>query len=170
MLEPQLLVINAHLAANMAAPVAEIEADGTPIAARIPIFEIRRGAAATADTAAYAIGQFSRWFWEHRPACCLVLGDRYESCARPRPRHIPGAGGPYQRGDVTLGAADDWYRHCITKIAPPHLTSPSCAEYAARECIARRRPPCSTWGLGDEEHPPDGKAAPRTALQSRALT
>ena len=73
-LEPQLLVTGAHLAAEYGGTVAEIEADGTPIAARIPILKFGAGPLATADTVAYAIGQFSRWFWEHRPACCLVLG------------------------------------------------------------------------------------------------
>ena len=51
-LEPQLLVTGAHLAAEYGGTVAEIEADGTPIAARIPILKFGAGPLATADTVA----------------------------------------------------------------------------------------------------------------------
>lgn len=150
-LEPQLLVTGAHLAAEYGGTVAEIEADGTPIAARIPILKFGAGPLATADTVAYAIGQFSRWFWEHRPACCLVLGDRYEIFAAAQAAAYTGVPVAHiSGGDVTLGAADDWYRHCITKIA--HLHFPSCAEYAARVVRMGEAPGTvfNVGGLGDE--------------------
>lgn len=43
-------------------------------------------------------------------------------------RHIPIA--HISGGDVTLGAADEYYRHCISKMAAVHF--PSCADSAAR--------------------------------------
>ncbi len=146
------LVTGAHLAAEYGNTVAEIEADGVPIAARIPILVPgESGPLATADAVEKAIHGFVRWFAERRPACVLVLGDRYEifaaaqaaAFARVPVAHISG-------GDVTLGAADDWYRHCITKIA--HLHFPSCAQ-SARRVVRMGEPPSAVFnvgGLGDE--------------------
>ncbi|WP_418665840.1 UDP-N-acetylglucosamine 2-epimerase [Allofournierella sp.] len=149
-LRVQVLVTGAHLAPEYGSTVTEIEADGVPIAARIPILKFR-GPLATADTVACAIGQFSRWFWEQRPACCLVLGDRYEIFAAAQAAAYAGVPVAHiSGGDVTLGAADDWYRHCITKIA--HLHFPSCAEYAARVVRMGEAPATvfNVGGLGDE--------------------
>ena len=71
-----LLVTGAHLSRRHGATVSEIEADGMPIAARIPIlFEEDEGPLATARAVERAIRGFSEWFAENRPACCLVLGD-----------------------------------------------------------------------------------------------
>ncbi len=150
-IEPQVLVTGAHLEQAYGNTVQEIERDGVPIAARIPILKFGQGPMATADTVAYTIGEFTRWFLEHKPAAALVLGDRYEifavaqaaAYAKVPVVHISG-------GDVTLGAADDWYRHCITKIA--HLHFPSCQEYADR-VIRMGEDPSTVFnvgGLGDE--------------------
>ena len=51
---------------------------------------------------------------------------------------------------MTLGAADDYYRHCITKMA--HLHFPSCAEYARRVIRMGEAPDTvfNVGGLGDE--------------------
>lgn len=53
-------------------------------------------------------------------------------------------------GDVTLGAADEYYRHCITKMAALHF--PSCAESAARLVRMGEAPETvfCVGGLGDE--------------------
>ena len=74
----KVLATGAHLAPEFGNTVQEIEADGVPIAARIPILKFGTGPLATADTVAYTIQQFSRWFWENKPDAVLVLGDRYE--------------------------------------------------------------------------------------------
>lgn len=150
-LAPLLVVTGAHLAPEYGGTVAEIEAGGVPIAARIPILKFGRGPLATADTVAYAIGRFSRWFAENRPACCLVLGDRYEIFAAAQAAAFAGVPVAHiSGGDVTQGAADDWYRHCITKIA--HLHFPSCGEYAARVVRMGEAPATvfNVGGLGDE--------------------
>ena len=55
--------------------VREIEADGVPIDARIPILKFGTGTAlATAKTTAYALEQFIEYFTAHRPDMVLVLG------------------------------------------------------------------------------------------------
>lgn len=63
-------------------------------------------------------------------------------------RHIPIA--HISGGDVTLGAADEYYRHCITKMAALHF--PSCAESAARLVRMGEAPETvfCVGGLGDE--------------------
>lgn len=150
-LRPQLLVTGAHLAPEYGNTVEEIEADGVPIAARIPILKFGQGPGATAQTVAYAIQAFTGWFLQNRPACALVLGDRYEILAAAQAAAFAGVPVAHiSGGDVTQGAADDWYRHCITKIS--HLHFPSCAEYA-RRVIRMGEAPSTVFnvgGLGDE--------------------
>ncbi|MEG1782870.1 MAG: UDP-N-acetylglucosamine 2-epimerase, partial [Oscillospiraceae bacterium] len=61
---------------------------------------------------------FSQVFEKEKPDLVLVLGDRYEIFAVATTAatmsvplaHISG-------GDVTTGAKDDFYRHCITKMS-----------------------------------------------------
>lgn len=147
----RLLVTGAHLAAEYGSTVEEIEGDGMPIAARIPILKFGQGPLATAQTVAYTIQQFSTWFWEHKPKAVLVLGDRYEIFAAAQAAAMTGIPIAHiSGGDVTLGAADDYYRHCITKMA--HLHFPSCQEYAQR-LVRMGEQPGRVWnvgGLGDE--------------------
>lgn len=145
------IVTGAHLSADYGNTVSEIEADGIPIAARISILTHGSGALALPDTVADAIGQFARWFGSHAPDLVLVLGDRYEIFAATQAAammqvpvaHISG-------GDLTLGAADDYYRHCITKMA--HLHFPSCAQYATRVIQLGEAPDTvhNVGGLGDQ--------------------
>ena len=173
-IEPRLVVTGAHLAPEFGDTVREIEADGMPIAARIPILKFGTGTPyATARTVAYTMEAFTEYFNAHRPDAALVLGDRYEIFAAGAAAatlgiplaHISG-------GDVTQGAADDWYRHCLTKMASLHF--PSCAEYAARLIRMGEAPDTveNVGGLGDENlrslpllSPKDLEAALGVSLQ-----
>lgn len=96
-------------------------------------------------TIARTITVFDGYFAAHRPDAVLLLGDRFEIFAvatAAAARHIPIA--HISGGDVTLGAADEYYRHCITKMAALHF--PSCAESAARLVRMAKPPkPCSAW-------------------------
>ena len=150
-LSPRLVVTGAHLSAAFGNTVGEIEADGIAIAARIEILKFGCGRLATARTVAYAIDKFSEYFTAHRPDAVLVLGDRYEIFAAGTAAalleiplaHISG-------GDVTYGAADEYFRHCLTKMASIHF--PSCETYA-RRLIAMGENPATVHnvgGLGDE--------------------
>ena len=150
-IEPLVLVTGAHLEKAYGETVSEIEKDEIPIAARIPILKFGQSTLATAETVAYTIQQFSSWFSENQPAAVLVLGDRYEIFAAAQAAaytHVPVI--HISGGDVTLGAADDWYRHCITKIA--HLHFPSCRDYANRVIRMGESPDTvfNVGGLGDE--------------------
>lgn len=150
-LQLQLVVTGAHLCARFGNTVQEIEADGLPIAARLPIFEEENPNEPVALTIARTITVFDGYFAAHRPDAVLLLGDRFEIFAvatAAAARHIPIA--HISGGDVTLGAADEYYRHCITKMAALHF--PSCAESAARLVRMGEAPETvfCVGGLGDE--------------------
>ena len=197
-LELELLVTGAHLCPRLGATVSEIEADGFPIAARLPIFS-DDAAEPVALTIARTLTVFDGWFAVHRPDLVLLLGDRFEIfavAAAAAARHIPIA--HISGGDVTLGAADEYYRHCITKMAAAHF--PSCAD-SARRLVRMGEDPARVFcvgGLGDENirtlpkmtrqelckstgfalmqpfalvtfHPETGANAPDPALQVQAL-
>ena len=146
----QLVVTGAHLCPRLGETVREIEQDGLPIAARLPIFTAD-AAEPVAQTIARTIAVFDGYFAIHRPDAVLLLGDRFEifavACAAAA-RHIPIA--HISGGDVTLGAADEYYRHCISKMAAVHF--PSCADSAAR-LVRMGEAPGTVFcvgGLGDE--------------------
>ena len=150
-LELELVVTGAHLSEKYGGTVAEIEADGMPIAARIPILNHPSTDLGTCLTIGDAVGRFAEQFSASRPDCVLVLGDRYEIFAaataaavlRIPLAHISG-------GDVTAGAADEFFRHSITKMASVHF--PSCSQYAARIIRMGEEPQrvFNVGGLGDE--------------------
>ena len=104
----QLVVTGAHLCPRLGETVREIEQDGLPIAARLPIFTAD-AAEPVAQTIARTIAVFDGYFAAHRPDAVLLLGDRFEifavACAAAA-RHIPIA--HISGGDVTLGAADEY--------------------------------------------------------------
>ncbi|MEG2191864.1 MAG: UDP-N-acetylglucosamine 2-epimerase [Oscillospiraceae bacterium] len=94
---------------------------------------------------------FSQVFEKEKPDLVLVLGDRYEIFAVATTAatmsvplaHISG-------GDVTTGAKDDFYRHCITKMSNLHF--PSCVESRKRVIQLGENPDTvfNVGGLGDE--------------------
>lgn len=150
-LELRLVVTGAHLCGRLGRTVAEIEADGLPIAARLPILDESCPDEPVARTIARTIAVFDDEFTAHRPDAVLLLGDRFEIFAvavAAAARHIPIA--HISGGDVTLGAADESYRHCITKMAAVHF--PSCADSAARLLRMGEAPDTvfCVGGLGDE--------------------
>ena len=194
----QLAVTGAHLCARLGSTVREIEADGVPIAARLPVF-LEEDGEPVARTIARTLTVFDEYFAAHRPDAVLLLGDRFEIfavAAAAAARHIPIA--HISGGDVTLGAADEYYRHCITKMAAVHF--PSCAD-SARRLVRMGEDPARVFcvgGLGDENirtlpkmtrqelctstgfdlmqpfalvtfHPETGAGAPDPAVQSAAL-
>ena len=146
----RLLVTGAHLCPRLGQTVQEIEQDGVPIAARLPIFP-EDETEPVGRTIARTIEVFDAYFAAHRPDAVLLLGDRFEIFAvavAAAARHIPIA--HISGGDVTLGAADEYYRHCITKMAALHF--PSCVDSAARLLRMGEEPHrvFNVGGLGDE--------------------
>ena len=150
-LELRLMVTGAHLCSRLGNTVSEIEADGLPIAERLVIFSEQNPDEPVGQTIARTIEVFDASFARSRPDAVLLLGDRFEIFAvavAASARHIPIA--HISGGDVTLGAADEFYRHCISKMAALHF--PSCADSAAR-LIRMGEAPSTVFnvgGLGDE--------------------
>ena len=71
-LQLQLVVTGAHLCARFGNTVQEIEADGLPIAARLPIFEENNPNEPVALTIARTITVFDGYFAAHRPDAVLL--------------------------------------------------------------------------------------------------
>lgn len=120
-----LLVTGTHLSESQGMTVREIEAEGFPIAARIPILAAGEDTPeTTSKTMANAMLGFSSYFAAQRPDCLFLLGDRYETAAvafAALNEQIPMV--HLHGGERTDGATDDVFRHCITKCAALHFTS-----------------------------------------------
>jgi GDP/UDP-N,N'-diacetylbacillosamine 2-epimerase (hydrolysing) len=74
---------------------------------------------------------FAEYFEENEFDLLIVLGDRYEIaavCIAAFNRHIPIA--HLHGGELTEGAIDNEYRHCITKMSSLHFVS--CEAYRRR--------------------------------------
>ena len=150
-LELCLVATGTHLMEKYGNTVEEIEKDGFPIAHRVDIMKFGSGEYETAQTIAYTIQAFSQLLMKDRPDMMIVLGDRYEIFAVATAAatlsvplaHISG-------GDVTVGAKDDFYRHCITKMANLHF--PSCPDSTQRVIQLGENPATvyNVGGLGNE--------------------
>ncbi len=148
----QLLVTGTHLEEEYGNTISEIEKDDFNISAKIPILKYTtKTPYSTTKTTAYTTTCFLSYFEKTKPDAVLVLGDRYEIfgvCVAAAGVFIPII--HISGGDVTHGAADDYYRHCITKMAMLHF--PSCEEYAKRVIKMGEQPNTvhNVGGLGDE--------------------
>lgn len=150
-LELCLVATGTHLMERFGNTVQEIENDGFPIAHRIDIMKFGSGEYETAQTIAYTVQAFSELLMKDRPDMMIVLGDRYEMFAVATAAatlsvplaHISG-------GDVTVGAKDDFYRHCMTKMANLHF--PSCPDSTKRVIQLGENPATvhNVGGLGNE--------------------
>jgi UDP-hydrolysing UDP-N-acetyl-D-glucosamine 2-epimerase len=130
-LELQLVVTGAHLEPRFGLTMAQVEADGFRIDARVPLGldgdapgDIVRAMAACLTGVSDALERLA-------PDIVLVLGDRYEILAAAEAALIHGVPLAHVAGgDVTEGAFDESIRHALTKMAHIHLTTH--AQAAAR--------------------------------------
>lgn len=121
--ELQLLVTGSHLSKNFGETITEIEAFGYHITECFDIL-LESKEPRTDVVFSRAVSLFGGYFSNNRPDMVVLLGDRYEILAVALTAsffnipiaHISG-------GDVTTGALDDAFRHCITKLALLHFTS-----------------------------------------------
>ncbi len=128
---PAFLVTGAHLDRLRGLTVREIEADGHPIAARVPLNQRGDDAAAVAEAMASGVRGFSRAYAKLKPDLVVVLGDRFEilaAAAAALPHRIPVA--HLHGGESSEGAWDESIRHAVTKLS--HLHFVSHADYARR--------------------------------------
>lgn len=123
-LELQLIVSGAHLTGDQARSFDEIEADGLPVAATVPVWSGDDSAlGAAADTGA-AVSAYARTLDGLRPDVVVVLGDRLEALALALAATVLGIPVAHiHGGEVTEGAMDDALRHAITKLSYLHFTT-----------------------------------------------
>ncbi|MFW2335036.1 UDP-N-acetylglucosamine 2-epimerase [Ilumatobacter sp.] len=130
--ESGLWVGGAHFEDVSGRTVADIEASGLSIWARIDGGTYERSPRATVEMmatqmrgfGAVAAGQEDTGVQTTgpRPDLLLVLGDRFEAVAAGLamvPMGVPV--GHISGGSITEGAIDDVFRHCLTKIAAVHF-------------------------------------------------
>lgn len=150
-LELSLIVTGTHLLDSFGRTISEIEKDGFPIRHEVDIMKFGFTREGNARTIGYTVERFTDIWSKDRPDAVLVLGDRYEIFAVATAAsalsipiaHISG-------GDVTKGAKDDFYRHCITKMSSIHF--PSCADSRKRIIQLGEGPESvhNVGGLGNE--------------------
>jgi len=127
-LDLQLIVTGTHLVRRFGYTVRQIEADGWPIAARVPLQGARDDPVSQSRGLGRAITGLTDAFRRLRTNVVLVLGDRIEAFAAAAAAtasqlilaHVHG-------GDVAPGVCDDAYRHAITKLAHLHFAATSAA-------------------------------------------
>jgi len=134
----QLIVGGMHLKTAYGNTIADIEADGFPIAARVDMLEEDDSPLAMAQAMGRGTQLFAETFAELSPQIIVVLGDRFEmhgAAVAAQPLGIPVA--HIHGGELTLGAMDDNLRHSMTKLSHLH--------FAATDTYAHRIAP-----LGEE--------------------
>ena len=127
----RVVATGSHISATYGMTVREIEQDNIVLNAVIPILCMDPEDISVAQTMAEAISKFSSYFSTNRPDILVVLGDRYEIlavCCAAIINHIPIA--HIHGGEITEGALDDCFRHCITKMSVLHFTA--CETYRKR--------------------------------------
>ncbi len=146
-----LTISGTHLLKEYGYTVEEVINDGFIPSYKVDILKFENSDIGTAKTIAYTIEVFSELLLKSKPDLVLVLGDRFEIFAVATAcsalsipiAHISG-------GDVTLGAKDDFYRHCITKMSCLHFAS--CDDSYKRLLRLGEAPNTvfNTGGLGNE--------------------
>lgn len=122
--QTEILATGTHLSKKYGETYIEIEADGYPIKFKEDIGLNADADLDVAQSAGLAVQQYAKVLNAYKPDLCFVLGDRFEALSfafacqlmRAPLAHLHG-------GEITEGAIDDSFRHCITKIAAMHFTS-----------------------------------------------
>jgi UDP-N-acetylglucosamine 2-epimerase (non-hydrolysing)/GDP/UDP-N,N'-diacetylbacillosamine 2-epimerase (hydrolysing) len=121
-LELMLVAGGMHLAPEFGNTVREIEGDGFPVAARVPMTPARDDPESIAQAMGLGTDRFARVYRELAPDLIVVLGDRYEmhaAAVAAVPFLIPIA--HIAGGALSAGAIDDGFRHSMTKLAQVHF-------------------------------------------------
>ena len=130
-IELRLIVAAGHLDPRYGNTVDEIERDGFPIAARVPMTMHGDSREDVAMAMGVGVQEFTRAYRHTQPDVVLLLGDRYEmmsAATAALPSRIPIA--HIHGGELTFGAIDDAIRHAITKLSHIHFAATT--EYACR--------------------------------------
>lgn len=142
----QVVVTGTHLSPQFGRTVDRIEADGFPIAERIPMLQQDDGPQGVTQSLALATLGFAAAWARLQPELVVVLGDRYEMLAAAQSAmvariplaHIHG-------GEATEGLIDEAIRHAITKMSHLHFVA---AEPFRQRVIQLGEAPRRVWVVG----------------------
>jgi UDP-hydrolysing UDP-N-acetyl-D-glucosamine 2-epimerase len=129
--ELRLFVGGSHLVERFGTTVQEIERDGFPIVERVGFLDDDDSPLGVSEAIGRGVVGFARAFERSRPDLLVVLGDRFEMFAAgvaALPLGLPLA--HIHGGERTEGAADEAWRHALTKLS--HLHFAATDEYARR--------------------------------------
>src|SRR5689334_16894773 len=135
-----------HLESQFGLTVREIEADGLPIAARVPLDLVDDTPVGVARSLGGGVARLAECFAQLQPDILVLLGDRFEALAaataamlaRIPIAHIHG-------GEATEGATDEAIRHSITKMAHIHFPA---AELYRRRIVQMGEDPSRVFNFG----------------------
>ncbi len=120
----KLVVTGMHMSTEFGLTYKLIEEDDIVIDEKIEILLSSDSHVATSKAMGLAIISFSEYINRTKPDMVIVLGDRYEILAASisaMVANVPIA--HIHGGEITEGAQDDVFRHCITKLSYLHFTS-----------------------------------------------
>lgn len=145
-IELQLLVSGTHLSDSFGMTVHQIEKDGFPISARIPIPLDEDSTKGITRAIGIAVEGFGVALETLKPDVLVLLGDRYEMLAAAQAAmvaripiaHIHG-------GELTEGLIDEAIRHSITKMSHMHFVA---AEEFRHRVIQLGEVPERVWTVG----------------------
>lgn len=126
-----LIVSGMHLSPQFGSTVTDIEADGFVVNERVESLLDADTPEGMSKSIGFGVTGFAQAYSRYRPDVLVVSGDRFEMFAAAVaavPFRIPMA--HIHGGEVTEGALDDVWRHCLTKMS--HLHFVSTEEYGAR--------------------------------------
>lgn len=148
-LELQLVVSGTHLSGEYGSTKQEIMDDDFRDFDEIDIMadRVAEENEVVSQIMATTISKFTSYLTKKRPDLAIILGDRYEMMAFAIAlvnacvpiAHLNG-------GEVTGGALDEIYRHCITKMSTLHFTN---CDLHKKRIIQLGEPPQRVFNVGD---------------------
>lgn len=146
-LELQIVATGMHLAPEFGLTYREIEADGFRIDAKVEMLVSSDSPVGIAKSIGLGTIGFADTFARLNPDVVLVLGDRFEIFAAAQAAFVAGICVAHiSGGEVTEGALDDSFRHCVTKMARYHFVA---ADAYRERVIQLGEQPDSVFNVGD---------------------
>ena len=146
-LELQIVATGMHLAPEFGLTYREIEADGFRLDARVDMLVSSDTPVGIAKSIGLGTIGFADVLTQLEPDVVLVIGDRFETFAAVQAAFVAGICIAHiSGGEVTEGALDDSFRHCITKMARYHFVATD--DYRQR-VIQLGEPPDCVFNVGD---------------------
>jgi len=142
----QLIVTGTHLSSEHGYTLQEVISDNIPIAAYVDLLLRSDSPQAISKSAGLGLIAFGDTFKSLDPDLLLLLGDRYEILAAAFSSFIMGIPIAHiSGGELTLGAYDDAFRHCITKLSSIHFVA---TEVYRKRVIQMGEHPSTVFNVG----------------------